>query len=68
MQNIKKFDEEILTYLLIFANSYRQVAINKFIVVYLIEILSLTISAMVQGYHVYKEVWNAKVDEELRCH
>ena len=26
-----------------------------------------TVSAMIRGYHVYKEVWNAEVNEELRC-
>ena len=29
--------------------------------------MSFTVSAMIQGYHVYKEVWNAEVNEELRC-
>ena len=26
-----------------------------------------TVSAMIRGYHVYKEVWNAEVNEELLC-
>ena len=30
-------------------------------------IMSFTVSAMIRGYHVYKEVWNAEVNEELRC-
>ena len=28
--------------------------------------MSFTVSAMIQGYHVYKEVWNAE-NEGLRC-
>ena len=28
---------------------------------------NFTVSAMVQGYHVYKEIWSAEVHEELRC-
>ena len=24
-------------------------------------------SAMVRGYHIYKEIWNAEIYEELRC-
>ena len=26
-----------------------------------------TVSAMVQGYHIYKEIWNAEIHEELKC-
>ena len=26
-----------------------------------------TVSAMVRGYHIYKEIWNAEVNEELTC-
>ena len=29
--------------------------------------LTFTVSAMVQGYHVYKEIWKPEVHEELRC-
>ena len=29
--------------------------------------MSFTVSAMIQRYHVYKKVWNAEVDEELQC-
>jgi len=30
-------------------------------------IMSFTVSAMIQGCHAYKEVWNAEVNEELWC-
>ena len=26
-----------------------------------------SVSAMVRGYHIYKEIWNAEIHEELRC-
>ena len=29
--------------------------------------MSFTVSAMIRGYHVYMEVWNAEVNEELQC-
>ena len=28
---------------------------------------SFTVSAMARRYHIYKEVWNAEIHEELRC-
>ena len=33
----------------------------------LITVTSFTISLMIQGYHVYREVWHAEVDDELQC-
>ena len=28
---------------------------------------SFSVAAVIRGYHVYKEIWNAKLDEELMC-
>ena len=29
--------------------------------------LRFSVSAVIRGYHVYKEIWNAELDEELTC-
>ena len=34
---------------------------------YLMKMAHFTVSAMVWGYHVYKEIGDAEVHEELRC-
>lgn len=31
------------------------------------DLVSFTIAAMVRGYHIYRDIWQATVNEELAC-